>query len=93
MKKEKKMLFKKSIMIVIVIFLSICLVIIGIIIGRILYGIHRKKRANELIDTYDYISDNNLNKDINKTIVSNKSKKNNTIGKNSSSIEMAINNV
>ena len=89
---RKKMLFKKSIMIVIVIFLSICLVIIGIIIGKILYGIHRKKRANELIDTYDYISDNNLNKDINKTIISNKSKKNITTDKNSS-IEMAINNV
>ena len=55
-------------MVFIVIIISIILVILGIIIGKILYGISRKKRANELIDNYEYISDNIINKDINKNI-------------------------
>ena len=89
---RKKNYFKKSLMIFIVIILSIFLVILGIIIGKILYGFHRKKRANELIDTYEYISDNNLNKDINQN---NKSNINNKtyITDEKPSIEMTINYV
>ena len=42
--------------------LSIGLVILGIHIGKIIYGIRRKQRANELSDNYDYIStENNKN--------------------------------
>ena len=63
---RKNNFFNKTILIFLVIILSISFVILGIIIGKIIYGIHRKIRVNELIDKYDYISDNNLNKDINK---------------------------
>ena len=49
----------------ILIILSFGLIIFGIIIGKKIYGINRKARANELIDNYEYYS-NDINKDINK---------------------------
>jgi hypothetical protein len=48
----------------IIILLSILLVLLGIKIGKMLYGMKRKKRANELIDEADYNSDVN-NNDVN----------------------------
>ena len=65
---REKINYKRIFLVFIVIIISIILVILGIIIGKILYGISRKKRANELIDNYEYISDNIINKDINKNI-------------------------
>ena len=47
--------YKLLIIIIIISVLSIILVIIGIIIGKILFK-SRKKRANELLDIYDYSS-------------------------------------
>ena len=52
--------------------LSVGLIIFGIIIGKKLYGIKRKIKANELYDNYEYISEENSNKDINKNIEKNK---------------------
>ena len=48
-----------------IIIFSFVLIILGIIIGKKIYGIRRKNRANELIDNYEYYSNEN-NKDINK---------------------------
>ena len=56
-----------AIKIIIIILLCILLVFLGIKIGKILYGIKRKKRANELIDDYDYESHDN-NKDQNNNV-------------------------
>ena len=71
----------------ILIILSFGLIIFGIIIGKKLYGINRKARANELIDNYEYYS-NDINKDINKENFFDKDKRSiNSYG----SIEMKIN--
>ena len=71
----------------ILIILSFGLIIFGIIIGKKLYGINRKARANELIDNYEYYS-NDINKDINKENLFDKDKRSiNSHG----SIEMKIN--
>ena len=71
----------------IIIILSFGLIIFGIIIGKKIYGINRKTRANELIDNYEYYSNEN-NKDINKENIYDKDKRNiNPYG----SIEMKIN--
>ena len=88
-KERQKIYYKKAFLTVIVIILSIILVILGIIIGKTLYGISRKTRANELIDNYEYISDNIINKDINKNIKYNINDKKNEYS--NSSIEMKIN--
>ena len=48
----------------IIILLSCLLVFLGIKIGKMIYGIKRKKRANELVDDYDYMLDENKNKNI-----------------------------
>lgn len=59
---KKNFNLNKGILIFIVFILSIGLVILGIHIGKIIYGIRRKQRANELSDNYDYIStENNKN--------------------------------
>ena len=71
----------------ILIILSFGLIIFGIIIGKKIYGINRKARANELIDNYEYYS-NDINKDINKENLFDKDKRSiNSHG----SIEMKIN--
>ena len=71
----------------ILIILSFGLIIFGIIIGKKIYGINRKARANELIDNYEYYS-NDINKDINKEYFFDKDKRSiNSHG----SIEMKIN--
>ena len=91
--KRKK--FNKAVLIFILIILSFILVILGIYIGKIIYGIQRKKRANELQDNYEYISDNNVfNKDINNNIKYIMNDKNNSKNKNiNSSIEMKLNSI
>ena len=43
--------------IIVIIALSILLIFLGIKIGKMIYGMKRKKRANELDDNYDYMSD------------------------------------
>lgn len=45
--------------IIIIIFLSVFLIIIGIFLGKKIYGIKRKKKANELLDDYDYNTQEN----------------------------------
>ena len=69
---EQKFNKKNIVLIFIVIVLSVGLIIFGIIIGKKLYGIKRKIKANELYDNYEYISEENSNKDINKNIEKNK---------------------
>lgn len=46
-----------------IIILAIILVVLGVILGKYLYGIHKKKRANELNDDYEYCPEENKNKD------------------------------
>ena len=58
----------------IIIIFSFVLIILGIIIGKKIYGIKRKNRANELIDNYEYFSNEN-NKDINKENIYDKNKR------------------
>ena len=53
---------KKNYSIVIKIVVIILLSILGVKLGQMLYGMKRKKRANELNDDYDYIIDENKNK-------------------------------
>ena len=50
--------------IIVVIILCIILVVLGVVIGKFIFGIKRKKRANELVDDdYDYrLDDENNNK-------------------------------
>ena len=77
---------KNFVKIIIIIIFSFVLIILGIIIGKKIYGINRKVRANELIDNYEYYSNEN-NKDINeKNIFDNKQNLNFR-----NSIEMKIN--
>ena len=63
------------------------LIIFGIILGKKIYGINRKVRANELIDNYEYYSNEN-NKDINKENIFDKNKRSLNF---ENSIEMKIN--
>ena len=48
----------------VIIVLSILLVALGVIIGKKIYGIKKKKRANELLDDYDYTTDENNNNNV-----------------------------
>ena len=48
------------IIIIVIIVASIILVIIGIIIGKKINGSNRKKRANELTDDYEYVSEDKI---------------------------------
>ena len=50
----------KIIIIIVIIVVSIILVIIGIIIGKIINRSNRKKRANELVDDYEYVSEDKI---------------------------------
>jgi len=89
MSEERKNNFvlKNIVKMAIIIILSFGLIIFGIIIGKKIYGINRKARANELIDNYEYYANEN-NKDINKENIFDKGKR----SLNShSSIEMKIN--
>ena len=52
----------KIINIVLIIIFSFCLIFIGFYLGKKIYQIKRKIRANELNDNYEYINENN-NKD------------------------------
>ena len=66
--KSKDMISKKYIFILVIIVLCVIFTLMGIILGKKIYGIKRKKKANELIDDFEYISSgdkNNIN-DINK---------------------------
>ena len=65
---EKDSNFKKIfISILVIIGLCIICVIVGVILGKKLYGLKRKKRANEMADdNYEYFSENQKKKDENK---------------------------
>ena len=65
---EKDSNFKKIfISILVIIGLCIICVIVGVILGKKLYGLKRKKRANEMADdNYKYFSENQKKKDENK---------------------------
>ena len=85
--RKDNFVLKNSLKVGILIILSFGLIIFGIIIGKKIYGINRKARANELIDNYEYYS-NDINKDINKENFFDKDKRSiNSHG----SIEMKIN--
>ena len=56
---------KIIILVVAIVVFSFLLVFLGIFIGKKLYGIHRKKRANELNENYEYIVDDKGNNAIN----------------------------
>ena len=73
-----KMIF---ILILAIIGLSIICVIVGVILGKKIYGLKRKKRANEMVDDdYEYFSDNQKKKDENKLdFGNNESSKNNAV--------------
>ena len=64
-----------------IIIFSFCLIFIGFYLGKKIYQIKRKIRANELNDNYEYINENN-NKD--SGVVDNKGRDKNL------SIEMGI---
>ena len=67
--KKEDFNYWKLIKIFIIIFTSILLIIIGIKIGKYLYGVNRKRRANELDDDYEYTqSDHTEKKDGQKNI-------------------------
>jgi len=73
-KKRKDNYFLKYLVkFLIIIIFSFVLIILGIIIGKKIYGIRRKSRANELIDNYEYYL-NEDNKDINKENIFDKNK-------------------
>lgn len=57
-----------AIKIIIIILLCVLLVFLGIKIGKMLFEMKRKKRANELVDDYDYESYKNNNKEQNNNI-------------------------
>ena len=58
--KDYSFIFK----IILIIVLSLLLILLGFILGKMIYGLKRKKRANELTDDYDYVSnENNKGKD------------------------------
>ena len=69
------------ILILAIIGLSIICVIVGVILGKKIYGLKRKKRANEMVDDdYEYFSDNQKKKDENKLdFGNNESSKNNAV--------------
>ena len=67
---DKKDTYVKIIKILIIIVFSFCLIFIGFYLGKKIYQIKRKLRANELEDNYEYINENNSNrKDLNKKII------------------------
>ena len=75
---NKKDTYVKIIKIFIIIVFSFCLIFIGFYLGKKIYQIKRKLRANELEDNYEYINENDNNKDLNNKII-NENKKNASI--------------
>ena len=66
---EKKRIWKSKNFRLILIIVILCLIftILGIIIGKKIYGLKRKQKANELIDDFEYIPERkNIINDINK---------------------------
>ena len=61
-KNENKYNFNIALKIGIIIVLGILLFYLGVILGKMIYGIKRNQRANELNEDYDYIIDENKNK-------------------------------
>jgi predicted Holliday junction resolvase-like endonuclease len=66
---DKKDTYVKIIKILIIIVFSFCLIFIGFYLGKKIYQIKRKLRANELEDNYEYINENDNNKDLNNKII------------------------
>ena len=76
---NKKDTYAKIIKIFIIIVFSFCLIFIGFFLGKKIYQIKRKLRANELEDNYEYMNENNSNrKDLNNKIL-NKNERNSSI--------------
>ena len=86
--KNNKASYDKVIQIFLIIFFSFCLIFIGFYLGKKIYQMKRKIRANELDDNYEYINENNNKKDVN----DNKFNEiiNNNINERNTSIEMGI---
>ena len=85
---NNKRFYDKIIQIFLVILFSFCLTFIGFYLGKKIYQIKRKIRANELDDNYEYIYENNYKKDVN----NNKFNEtfNSNINERNTSIEMGI---
>ena len=66
--------------IIIIVIASIILILIGLKLGKMIYGANRKKRANELSDDYEYFSEDKKKEDNNKNDLDINEK--NTIEKN-----------
>ena len=76
---DKKDTYVKIIKIFMIIVFSFCLIFIGFYLGKKIYQIKRKLRANELEDNYEYMNENNSNrKDLNNKIL-NKNERNSSI--------------
>ena len=73
--KDYSFIFK----IILIIALSLLLILLGFILGKMIYGLKRKKRANELVDDYDYISNENDKGKDNEEYFNNDYKNNNNI--------------
>jgi len=55
--------FKKKVrLVLIIILLCAIFTVLGVIIGKKIYGLRRKQKANELIDDFEYVSSSNLTK-------------------------------
>ena len=83
---DKKYHLDKISKIFIIIVFSLCLIFLGFYLGKKIYQIKRKLRANEMDDNYDYINESN-NDDNTKDLINN-----NNFNKNqkNSSIEMGF---
>ena len=55
---EKKKSYKSLILVLIIILLCVIFAVLGVVVGKILFGLKRKKRANELNDDdYEYFAE------------------------------------
>ena len=84
--KDKKYHQDKITKIFIIIAFSLCLIFLGFYLGKKIYQIKRKLRANEMDDNYEYINENNNDDNTKNLINNNKSNKN----QRNSSIEMGF---
>jgi hypothetical protein len=56
---------KKVWLVLIIILLCLIFTVLGVIIGKKLYGMRRKQKANELVDDFEYLSASEIKKGIN----------------------------
>ena len=69
--KKNSSLKKNFMSLVIIVILCVIFTVLGVILGKKIYGLRRKQKANELNDDFEYISAAKLTKDIKKTSFSN----------------------